>query len=93
MSETYECPKCNNRLTLPLEIDAEDREAIVRVFRSGGKIDTMIVIRERLNLGLLESKIMTAHMVERKDHCRCGGKLLEEGITYCPSCSGLNFNW
>jgi uncharacterized Zn finger protein (UPF0148 family) len=90
----YECPQCQSRLALPTELDETDQMEIMRSFRLGRKIETVMLIRSKFNLGLGECKTMMVHISEQKDHCaKCGHTLLETGITYCPSCSGLNLNW
>ena len=90
----YECPQCKNKITLPLEITEKDQEEIAQICRAVSRIDAWRTIREKFNLGLTESKVIMAHISMPKDHCtNCSNTLLETGITYCPSCSGLNFNW
>lgn len=90
----YECPQCKSRIVLPPELNETDQMEIIESFRSGRKIETMLLLGSKFSIGLGDSKAMMIHISERKDHCaNCGHQLLETGVTYCPSCSGLNLNW
>ena len=94
MHNIYECPQCNNKLTLPDEMTESDQMEIVMVCRSGRKIDAILLIRSKYNLGLAESSLLVRHISDPKDHCaNCKNRLPETGVTFCPSCSGLNLNW
>jgi len=94
ITDVYECPQCKNRITLPPEMTEQDQEKIAQICRSSGKIETLKYIIQKFKLGLLESKVIMIHVSICQNHCiHCGNKLLETGVTYCPSCSGLNFNW
>jgi len=95
MFEIYDCPNCNTKITVPLEMKIEDQEDFAAMWRSGRKIEAMADAR-KMNFpgGLANCKGIMVHISEPKDSCvRCGSKLLETGITYCPSCNGLNLNW
>lgn len=94
MAETYYCHQCKYKITLPEELEHETPVELVKLSRLGRNIDAMITIRLKYGLGLADSKFITNHIPRKKDHCaNCGNKLLEDGITNCPTCSGLNFNW
>jgi hypothetical protein len=94
ITDVYECPQCKNRIALPPEMTEQDQEEIARICRSSRKLEAMKYIFQKFKLGLIESKVIMVHVSTPKDHCvNCGNKLLETGITYCPSCSGLNLNW
>jgi Zn finger protein HypA/HybF involved in hydrogenase expression len=54
----------------------------------------MKLIMQKLNVGLSDSKMIIEHTSSPTGNCgRCGQKLLESGITYCPACNSLNLNW
>ncbi|MFT3893505.1 MAG: hypothetical protein QM730_17900 [Anaerolineales bacterium] len=94
MNETYECPKCNGKFTLPAEINEQVRLELAEACRGPGKIDAMSLIRTRLHVSLGDSKFMVVHISGVDGVCgQCAHKLLESGITYCPSCNSLNLNW
>lgn len=94
ITDVYECPQCRKKITLPKEMTAQDQEEIARICREVAHIEAWRVIIERFGLGLVEGKVVMVHISVPKDHCaNCRKPLLESGITYCPSCSGLNFNW
>jgi Zn finger protein HypA/HybF involved in hydrogenase expression len=95
MLETYECPNCNKTITVPLDMKVEDQELLAAMWRSGRKIEAIADARKMNFLGSLANcKGIMVHISDPKDSClRCGSKLLERGITCCPSCNGLNLNW
>ena len=94
MNETYECPKCNRKFTLPAEINEQVQAELAEACRGPRKIDAMALICQKLNVGLGDSKCMVMHISGPGGICgRCAHKLLESGITYCPSCNSLNLNW
>ena len=94
MPEAYYCHPCKFRIILPVELENESQLELVKLSRSGRNIDAMIAMRLKYGLGLGDAKFITKHISRPKDHCAdCGKKLLEDGVTNCPSCSGLNFNW
>ena len=94
MKETYECPKCGGKLTLPSEIDEKTRAEVLEACQGISKIEAMKFMMERLGVGLGDSKMIIQHISGSNGVCgRCGHKLLESGVTYCPSCNSLNLNW
>jgi len=94
MYETYECPKCNGKMTLPTEINEQTRLELAEACRGARKIDAMALIIKKLNVGLGDSKFMVNHISDIDGACgRCHQKLLESGLAYCPSCNSLNLNW
>jgi len=94
MNEIYECPKCNGSITLPNDISEQVQAELAEACRGTRKIEAMLIIREKLNIGLGESKFMIWHISGLDSLCgRCSHKLLESGITYCPACNSLNLNW
>ena len=94
MDEIYECPQCNQKITIPSEIDRAAQLELAELVHMGRRIDAIAVIIAKYKLGLLDSKIMMTHITVQKDICvRCGSKLLEDGVTNCASCSALNLNW
>ncbi len=94
MPETYYCPSCKYSISLPNELENENPLELVEIVRSGRIIDAMHFLRLKYNLGLGDSKFIATHISRIKDHCvNCGNLLLENGLTHCPSCSGLSFNW
>ena len=94
MNETYECPKCNGKLTLPADIDEQVQVELAEACRGTRKVEAMLLIREKLNIGLGECKCMIWLISGLISLCgRCGHKLLESGVIYCPACSSLNLNW
>jgi Zn finger protein HypA/HybF involved in hydrogenase expression len=95
MFEIYDCPDCNTQITASLEMKIEDQEELAAMWRSGRKIEAIADARKFNFLGnLANCKGIMVHISDPKDSClRCGSKLSETGITYCPSCNGLNLNW
>ena len=94
MPETYYCHSCKYSITLPEELENDKLPELVEIIRSGRIIDAMHFLRLKYRFGLGDSKFIATHVSRIKDHCvNCGNKLLEDGLTNCPSCSGLNFNW
>jgi hypothetical protein len=95
MVETYECPNCNAMVTVPLDMKIEDQEQFAAMWRSGRKIEAIYEASKKKYLGdLTNCKGIMLHISDPNDSClRCGTKLLESGITYCPFCNGLNLNW
>ena len=94
MTEAYYCHPCKYRITLPAELENESQLELVNLSRANRNIDTMAAIRMKYGLDLRDAKFIARHISKRKDHCAdCGNKLLEDGITHCPFCSGLNFSW
>jgi rRNA maturation endonuclease Nob1 len=93
--DTYECPNCGERITLPSDMNVEDQLEIAHVFRSRKKLEAVIVARGKNYLGnLSECKSVVFHVSDPRGFCvRCGHKLLETGVTYCFFCSELNLNW
>ena len=95
LHQTYECPNCAEKITLPRDMKIEDQTEIAGVIRSGRKLDAVMVARGKGYLGgLVECKFIVFHIPDPKGRCvRCRHKLFETGITYCPICSELNLNW
>jgi len=93
--DTYDCPKCRNKITIPRDMKTEDQKDIATKWRSGGKIEAIMVARRKQYLGgLAECSILVSHISRVGDRCvECSHALLETGITYCPACNGLNLNW
>ena len=94
MNEIYECPKCGGSLTLPSEIDEKVKAEVVDACHWDRKIEAMVFIMKKLNVGLGDSKSIIWHISGPNGICgRCGHTLVESGVTYCPSCNSLNLNW
>ncbi len=94
MAETYYCHPCNLSITLPDELDNGVPAEAVRLSRINRNIDAMFVLRMTFGVRLDDAKFIAKHISKPKFRCAdCGKNLLEDGITYCPHCSGLNFNW
>lgn len=94
MFETYECPKCGGKVTVPSEIEEQTKQEVLEACRGNFKIDAMKLIMQKLNVGLRDSKMIIEHTASSPGNCgRCGQQLLESGITYCPACNSLNLNW
>jgi hypothetical protein len=94
MSKTYHCPACKQDIALPEELLETPPTEALSLFRTGRKVDTIIALRTTYEIGLWEAKFITRHISEPKGSCaNCKGSLLEDVITYCPTCGGLNFNW
>ena len=52
------------------------------------------VLQTNFGVRLDDAKFIAQHISKPQFRCaNCGKSLLEDGITYCPHCSGLNFNW
>lgn len=94
LDDIYECPQCNHKISVPANLTTEDQDEIARLFRSGRKVESIVLVRSKLGLRFDESKIIVRHISDPQHRCaNCNGKLIETGITYCPTCSGLNLNW
>ena len=94
MAETYYCHPCNQSITLPDELDNSIPTEALRLSRINRNIDAMFTLRIKFGVGLDDAKFIAQHISKPKFRCaNCGKNLLEDGITYCPHCSGLNFNW
>lgn len=94
MAETYYCHLCSLSITLPDELDNSIPTEAVRLSRINRNIDAMFVLQTNFGVRMDDAKFIAQHISKPKFHCaNCGKNLLEDGITYCPHCSGLNFNW
>ncbi len=94
MAEVYYCHPCNASITLPDELDNSTPSEAVRLSRINRNIDAMFVLRTTYEMGLGDAKFIAKHISKPKGSCTfCRKKLLEDGITYCPHCNELNFNW
>ncbi|MBE0671879.1 MAG: hypothetical protein IH588_14930 [Anaerolineales bacterium] len=94
MAETYFCHHCQQSITLPDALDNSIPDETVRLSRINRNIDAMFTLQVKFGVGLGDAKFITQHISKSKGRCaNCGKNLLEDGITYCPHCSGLNFNW
>ena len=93
--ETYECPNCGEKIILLDNMHIEDQVEIANVFRSGKKLEAVMVARGKSCLGnLSECKSIVFHVSDPRGYCvRCGNKLIETGVTYCFFCNELNLNW
>ena len=94
MAEVYYCHPCQHSITLPDELDNSIPAESVRLSRINRNIDAMFVLQTTYKMGLGDAKFITKHISKPKGSCAfCRKNLLEDGITYCPHCSELNFNW
>jgi hypothetical protein len=93
--EAYRCPQCGNRIVIPAEMNESARVELADFLRlSHSRIESMTKLMHSFGVGLREAKVTVTHITDTKGTCvQCRGRLLEGGITNCPSCSALNLNW
>ncbi len=94
MAEIYFCHPCQQSITLPDELDNSTPTEAVRLSRINRNIDAMFVLRTNFGVHSEDAKFIVEHISKPRFRCaNCGKNLLEDGITYCPHCNALNFNW